>query len=137
PDAVPEADFMDQARSMLSSLVSVKRTTELLPTQSEVLIINVDEALEDNLKLTRWTILERDAVQYHRLMNENIELFRQYYSLDDAANHDFLSQLEALQKAEIKPEKPYIMGSLEMLRKIISKRDNAAEKPVGEDGNNV
>ncbi|MCP3687325.1 MAG: hypothetical protein GY784_02825, partial [Gammaproteobacteria bacterium] len=47
PDAVPEADFMDQARSMLSSLVSVKRTTELLPTQSEVLIINVDEALED------------------------------------------------------------------------------------------
>ncbi|MCP4188955.1 MAG: hypothetical protein GY763_15220 [Gammaproteobacteria bacterium] len=134
---VPEADFMDQAKSLLGSLVSVKRETDLPPTQTEALVINVGETLEDNLKLTRWSVLERDAIQYRRLMKENIELFRQYYNLDNAANHDFLSQLEALQKAEIKPEKPDIMGSLEMLRKIISKRDNAAEQPIGEDGDNV
>ncbi len=137
PDTTPEASFVDQAQSLLNSLVSVKRDTEPAPTQMEALIINVDETLEANLKLTRWSVLERDAVQYRRLMKENIELFRQYYNLDDAANHDFLSQLEALQKAEIKPEKPDIMGSLEMLREIISTRDNDVEQPVGEDGNNV
>ncbi|MCP4486672.1 MAG: hypothetical protein GY820_05030 [Gammaproteobacteria bacterium] len=136
-DAAAEADFVDWVRAFLGSQVKIEPDTELPPIQTETLIINVNETLEDNLKLTRWSVLERDVVQYRRLMKQNIELFRQYYNLDDAANHDFLSQLEALQKAEIKPEKPDILGSLEMLRKIISKRDDAADQPIGEDRDNV
>ena len=123
-------------KTFIGSLVSINRNTEAAPTQTEALIINVDEKLEDNLKLTRWAVLERDAFQYQRLMKENIELFQQFYNLDDAANHDFYSQLLDLQKAEIKPEKPDINGSLDMLKKIISKRDEA-EKILSEDANNV
>lgn len=132
-----EAGLEERVRSFLGSLVSIKRDTESPPTQTEALVINVGEKLEDNLKLTRWAVLERDAFQYQRLMKENIELFQQFYNLDDAANHDFYSQLQALQKAEIKPEKPDINGSLEMLKKIISKRDDAEEEIVSEGADNV
>ncbi len=137
--AVPSEDLSveERVRTFLSSLVSVKRDTGMAPTKTEALIINVDEKLEDNLKLTRWAVLERDAFQYQRLMKENIALFKQFYNLDDAANHDFYSQLQALQKAEIKPEKPDINGSLDMLRKIISKRDDAEQETSSEDADNV
>lgn len=135
---VPNQDigWLDQAETFVRSLVSIKRDTEAVPTQTEALIINVSEKLEDNLKLTRWAVLERDAFQYQRLMKENIELFQQFFNLDDAANNDFYSQLLELQKAEIKPEKPDINGSLEMLKKIISRRDEA-EKILSEDADNV
>lgn len=132
-----EASIEQQVKTFLSSLVSIKREKGAPPSQTEALIINVDETLEDNLKLTRWSVLERDAFQYRRLMKENIELFRQYYNLDNAANYDFFTELQALQKAEIKPEKPDINGSLEMLRKIMSKRDNEAEESVSEAVDNV
>lgn len=131
-----EVSIEEQVKTFLSSLVSVKRDATMPPTQTEALIINVDQILEDNLKLTRWSVLERDAFQYRRLMKENVDLFQQYYNLDDAANHDFYSQLQALKKAEIKPEKPYINGSLEMLKRIITKRDEA-EKITSEDADNV
>jgi uncharacterized protein HemX len=58
-------------------------------------------------------------------MEENVNLFKQYYDLDNAANYDFYSQLLELQKSQIKPEKPNISGSLEMLRHIISQRQLA------------
>ncbi len=132
-----EASIEERIRSFLGSLVSVKRDVDSPPTQTEALVINVGEKLEDNLKLTRWSVLERDAFQYQRLMKENVALFQQFYNLDDAANHDFYSQLKALQKAEIKPEKPDINGSLEMLRKIISKRSDAEENKVRGDADNV
>ncbi len=131
-----EVSIEEQVKTFFSSLVSVTRETTMPPTQTEALIINVEQILEDNLKLTRWSVLERDAFQYSRLMKENVELFKQYYNLDNAANHDFYSQLQALQKAEIKPEKPDINGSLEMLKRIISKRDEA-EKIINEDADNV
>lgn len=127
----------DRVRKFLSSLVSVKRGVEMPPTNTEALIINISEKLEDNLKLTRWSVLERDAFQYKRLMKENVELFGQFYNLDDAANHDFYSQLQALQQAEIKPEKPDISGSQKMLRKIITKRENADQQLTNGDGDNV
>lgn len=135
-DEVAE-NLPDRVRNFLSSLVSVKRGVEMAPTNTEALIINISEKLEDNLKLTRWTVLERDASQYKRLMKENVELFEQFYNLDDAANDDFYSQLQALQKAEIKPEKPDISGSQQMLRKIITKRENADQELINGDGDNV
>ena len=129
--------LQDRARKFLDSLISVKRGVEMAPTKTEALIINIGERLEDNLKLTRWAVLERDAFQYKRLMKQNVELFQQFYNLDDAANHDFHSQLQALQQSEIKPEKPDINGSLEMLRKIITKREEADQQQITGDGDNV
>ena len=69
-------------------------------------------------------MLERDSFQYQRLMEDNVRLFKQYYDLDNAANYEFYSQLLELQKAEVKPEKPDINGSLQLLKKIINKRKN-------------
>ncbi len=132
-----DLSLQERVSDFFGSLVSVKRDVDMAPTKTEALIINVGEKLEDNLKLTRWAVLERDAFQYKRLMKENIELFKQFYNLDDAANHDFYSQLQALQQAEIKPEKPDINGSLEMLRKIITKREDAEQDSGSGDGDNV
>jgi len=110
--------------NFLTSLVKINKS-ETMSVPIESLAIDVKEMLENNLKLTRWTVLERDAFQYKRLMEENINLFKQYYDLDNAANHDFYSQLLELQKSQIKPEKPNISRSLEMLRHIISQRQLA------------
>ncbi len=132
-----EMDVEQRVRTFLSSLVRINPDTDIAPTNTEALIINVSEKLEDNIKLTRWAVLERNAVQYKRLMSENIAVFKEFYNLDDAANHDFYSQLQALQKSEIKPEKPDINGSLDMLRKIISKRDAAEQNTSSEDADNV
>ena len=135
-----DVGLMEKIKSYLlnfvNSLYTVKEVTTSPPTKTEALVLNVGEALEDGLKLTRWSVLERDAFQYRRLMQENINLFQQYYNLDDAANHDFYSQLQELQKAEIKPEKPDINGSLEMLKKIISKRNDTVEEVTHEDADN-
>ena len=131
-----EASIEEQVTTFLNSLISVKRETDMPPTQTEALVINVSDTLEDSLKLTRWSVLERDAFQFKRLMKVNIELFEGYYNLDDAANNDFYTQLKELQKAEIKPEKPDINGSLEMLKKIISKRDDNVEEISSGDVNN-
>lgn len=124
----PDPNIRQRVVDFFKSLVSVKRDVEMAPTKTEALVINVPEKLEDNLKLSRWSVLERDAFQYKRLMKENVELFSQFYNLDDAANNDFYSQLLTLQQAELKPEKPDISGSLDMLRKIISKREQNEEQ---------
>jgi len=114
----------ERMMNFLTSLVKINKS-ETMSVPIESLAIDVKEMLENNLKLTRWTVLERDAFQYKRLMEENINLFKQYYDLDNAANHDFYSQLLELQKSQIKPEKPNISRSLEMLRHIISQRQLA------------
>ena len=120
--------------SFFTSLVTV-RQNEFEPTKTEALIVDVEEILETNLKLTRWTVLERDEFQYSQLMKENVEIFKQYYNLENAANSDFYNQLLELQKAEVKPQKPDISGSLEMLKRIISRRQQApAEVGIQEAG---
>jgi len=128
--------FEERAMNFLTSLVKVNKS-EALPTQIEPLAIDIEEILENNLKLTRWTVLERDAFQYKRLMDENISYFKQYYDLDNAANHDFYSQLLQLQKSQIKPEKPNISGSLEMLRHIISRRQLAPGDDLEQEAGDV
>ena len=123
PDEMAEIGLEQRIRTFLESLVSVRRDDATPPTRTEALIVDVGQTLEDNLKLTRWSVLERDAFQYRRLMQENVDLFREFYNLDDAANHDFYTELQALQKAEISPEKPDIGGSFLLLRKIIAQRE--------------
>lgn len=120
------AAIADRVKTFFSTLVTVKRNSAE-PTTTEALIINIEEILDSNLKLTRWTVLERDDFQYRQLMQENIRLFKQYYDLDNAANNDFYNQLLQLQKSPIKPEKPAIDGSLQLLKKIITQRQNAPD----------
>jgi uroporphyrin-3 C-methyltransferase len=126
----------ERAMSFLSSLVTIKQDDNL-PTQTEALVIDIEEVLETNLKLTRWTVLERDAFQYSRLMDENVKLFKQYYDLDNAANYDFYAQLLQLQKSKIKPGKPDINGSLEMLKFIIQKRQQAPTEQLTQEEDNA
>lgn len=121
--------------SFIAAQVSVKKD-ESPPTRTEALVIDIEQTLEDNLKLTRWSVLERDNFQFKNLMEENLRLFKQYYNLDNAANYDFYSQLAELQKSTLKPEKPDISGSLELLKRIISKRENAPQQTESEGGEN-
>jgi uroporphyrin-3 C-methyltransferase len=134
PADAADQTINERVMSFISSLVTVKQS-DSLPTRTEALIIDVEEILENNLKLTRWTVLERDEFQYSQLMKENLRLFEQYYDLENAANNDFYTQLLQLQKSSVKPPKPDINGSLEMLKHIISKREQApveTEKEAGD-----
>jgi len=121
-----DATIEQKVTSFFTSLVTVKRSTAE-PTNTEALIVNIKEIMDSNLKLTRWTVLERDDFQYRQLMLENIRLFKQYYNLDNAANNDFYVQLLQLKKSVIKPTKPAINGSLQLLNNIISQRQNAPD----------
>ena len=135
-----ERSLLDSAKSFFAKLYTIKRN-DMKPTATEALIINIDEIMESNLKLTRWTVLERDDFQYRQLMQENVGLFKQYYDLDNAANNDFYTQLLQLQKSPIKPQKPSINGSLQLLKSILSRRQNAPDAnqtgKTGEAADNV
>ena len=103
------------------------------PSEIEANSADVGASLEDNLKLARWAVLERDASQYQLLLEQSLRLFREFYDLDNAANHDFMTQLQDLQKMVLKTEKPDITGSLRELQRILSQRENApstAPKPA-------
>jgi uncharacterized protein HemX len=139
-----DATIEEKVISFFTSLVTVKHNAAqptATTTTTKALIVNIEEIMEGNLKLTRWTVLERDDYQYRQLMLENIRLFEQYYDLDDAANNDFYAQLLQLQKSVIKPIKPTISGSLQLLNNIISQRQNApdavAPESVNEAADNV
>ena len=122
-------DWFDRFSAFIDSLVVVRNeATE--PSEIEANIIDVGETLQDNLKLARWAVLERDARQYQLLLEQSLRLFREFYDLDNAANSDFMSQLQDLQKMVLKPEKPDISGSLYELQRILSQRENAPSEPV-------
>jgi len=132
----PDQTIDERVVSFFTSLVTI-RQNEFQPTTTEALIIDVEEILETNLKLTRWTVLERDEFQYSQLMKENVRLFKQYYNLENAANNDFYTQLLQLQKAEVKPQKPDISGSLELLKRIISRRQQAPAEAQDQEAGDV
>jgi uroporphyrin-3 C-methyltransferase len=135
-DAGPvDQTITERVVSFITSQVSLKKE-DSPPTQTEALVVDIEQTMEDNLKLTRWTVLERDNFQFRQLMEENLRLFKQFYNLDDAANYDFYTQLLELQKATVKPEKPDISGSLELLKRIISKRENAPQQVESEGAEN-
>ncbi len=125
PEAEAEGDLLDRVNRVVEQLVTIRYEGDRQPTAVEASIVNVGETLEDNLKLARWAVLDRDAAQYRELIDETLRLFREFYDLDDAANGDFLDQLLELQKMQLKPEKPDITGSLRELQRILSQRENA------------
>ncbi len=120
--------FDQQALEFIKSLVTIKTQKPEQKAVEQTTAIDIAAKLEDNLKLTRWTVLERDDFQYRRLMVENVELFKQYYDLENAANADFYDSLQQLQKSPIKPELPDIGGSLQLLREIVKKREGEAQQ---------
>jgi uroporphyrin-3 C-methyltransferase len=125
PVAIEAAqDWFERFRVFIDSLVKVRNVvTE--PSEIEANIVDVGETLQDNLKLARWAVLERDARQYQLLLEQSLRLFGEFYDLDNAANNEFMTQLQELQKMVLKPEKPDITGSLYELQRILSQRENA------------
>lgn len=126
PAAPEPQDWLDKIDRFVDSLISV-RYEDAAPTEIEANVANVSETLEDNLKLARWAVLDRDAYQYAQLIEQSLRLVREFYDLDNAANHDFMRQLQDLQKTQLRPEKPDITGSLRELQRILSQRENAPE----------
>jgi uncharacterized protein HemX len=119
----PDLPLDQRVMNFLGSLVTIKKKDSTASDVSEVTqIIDVRQKLEDNLKLTRWTILERDARQFDQLMAENVQLFSDYYNLENAANADFFDSLLQLQKSSLKAVFPDISGSLRLLKEIQQKR---------------
>lgn len=117
-------DWFDRFIAFVDSLVEVRNEiTE--PSEIEASIVDVGASLADNLKLARWAVLERDARQYHLLLEQSLRLFAEFYDLDNAANSEFMAQLQDLQKMVLKPDKPDITGSLYELQRILSQRENA------------
>ena len=130
PQVSPPEDWRDRLSAFIESLVEVRHESAP-PTAVEAEVADVSETLEDNLKLARWAVLDRDARQYAELIDRSLRLLREYYDLDNAANHDFMSELQALQKMQLRPQKPDITGSLRQLREIMSRRENAPEPATG------
>ncbi len=137
-DAAPAApavkepqNWLDKIDQFVDSLISV-RYEDAAPTEVEANVINVGETLEDNLKLARWAVLDRDAYQYAQLIEQSLRLVREFYDLDNAANNDFIRQLQDLQKTQLRPEKPAITASLRELQRILSQRENAPEPAAPE-----
>ncbi len=132
PQPAPESQsWLDRLSSFIESLFSISYE-KTQPSKVEANVLNVGETLEDNLKLARWAVLDRDGYQYARLIEQSLQLFREFYDLDNAANQDFMKQLQDLQKMQLKPEKPDIDGSLRELQRILSQRKNAPQPTAPE-----
>ena len=128
----PNRPLQQKIIDFVGSLVTIK-TDQPRPSatpRAATAIIDVKQDLEDNLKLTRWALLERDDFQYKKLMQQNVEMFKQYYDLNQAANAEFYDELLKLQKATIKPQLPDISGSLRLLQEIEKKRESAPQQAV-------
>ncbi len=128
PPVEADQNLLDRFNVYIDSLVEY-RNERADPSEIEASIVGIGDTLEDNLKLARWAVLERDAGQYGRLIDQSLRLTREFYDLDNAVNHDFLKQLQDLQKMQLKPEKPDITGSLRELQRILSQRKNAPVEP--------
>lgn len=121
----PNLPLDQKIKNFVNSLVTIKGSKPEIKKREQTAIIDVKEKLEDNLKLTRWSVLERNAFQYGQLMQQNVELFKEYYDLENAVNADFYDALLGLQKSSLKPDLPDINGSLRLLREIIKKREDS------------
>ena len=136
--ADPKRPLQQKVMDFVKSLVTIKTDQpRAKPASAQADIIDVGQQLEDNLKLTRWALLDRDAFQYSRLMQQNVKMFKQYYDLNNAANAEFYDELLKLQKASIKPQLPDISGSLKLLKEIEQRRESAPQqvtKPEADNG---
>ena len=131
-EAMPadDASWRERVSAFFNSLVEV-RQEDVPPTPIEASVVNVGDAIADNLKLARWAVLERDNRQYRQLIADSVLLFREFYDLDNAANAEVLGDLERLAQTPLVAEKPDISGSLLELQRILAQRE-AAPTSAGE-----
>ncbi len=125
-----DASWRERVSAFFNSLVEV-RQEDVPPTPIEASVVNVGDAIADNLKLARWAVLERDNRQYRQLIADSVLLFREFYDLDNAANAEVLGDLERLAQTPLVAEKPDISGSLLELQRILAQRE-AEPSPTGE-----
>jgi uroporphyrin-3 C-methyltransferase len=136
PDVEDKRGYDQKAIDFVKSLVTIKTSKPEIKQSQQTIIVDVAEKLEDNLKLTRWSLLERDVFQYDRLMKDNVELFEQYYDLENAANSDFYESLLDLQKSSLKPDLPDIGESLRLLKLIQQQRENNVKPEAQQESDN-
>lgn len=125
-----DASWRERVSTFFNSLVEV-RQEDTPPTPIEASVVNVGDAIIDNLKLARWAVLDRDNRQYRQLIDDSLRLFREFYDLDNAANADVLAQLERLAQTPLVADKPDISGSLLELQRILAQRE-AEPQPAAE-----
>lgn len=122
-----------KALAWLRSLVRIKRNDHVATPVEQALGPDAAERIEDNLKLIRWAILDRDSFQYRKLVDETLQLFEQYYDQEQSANADFHRSLLRLKKADLEPVLPDIGGSLRLLREIAQQRERVVENRSADD----
>ncbi len=122
-ETAAEPRWDQKALAFLRSLVRIKRNDDKATPVEQTLALDVAERIEDNLKLIRWAILDRDDFQYRKLVDETLQLFEQYYDREQAANADFHRSLLRLKQAELEPALPDISGSLRLLKEIEKRRE--------------
>lgn len=116
--------WLDRLQQFFNSLFDIRKEA-VKPGRTDSSVYDATETLMGNFTLARWAVIERNESQFRRLVDSSIDVFRKYYSLDDNLNQAFFSEMQELQKMVIKPELPDINGSLQLLRFILEKRDNA------------
>lgn len=113
--------WRDQISQFMMGLVKVEPLKKSIATPV-VTLINVVNTLEENLKLAKWAVLERDQQQYVRLIKQSNALFKQYFNANNKYHAEINAELERLLTLEIRPKLPDISNSLSLLKTIMAKK---------------
>lgn len=124
-------NWQSEMTQWAKGLISVKRQKST-QTFDQTTSINIHETLDENLKLAKWAVLERNQAQFESLMGQNIDLFQQYFDLDDPYHQEILQSMSALSKQTVQPELPDITKSLIQLKKIIAYQESIGKAVLEE-----
>ncbi len=126
-----DAPWQEQVISFVKGLVKVETLKSSISIES-VGIVDVLSSLEEKLKLAKWAVLERDASQYHQLIEQSTSLLKQYYDEKNNYHVELYHELVRLNHLEIRPTLPDISHSLLKLKAIMLKKQHTlkTEKPV-------
>lgn len=125
------ASWQQQVVQFVKGLVKVAPLQKSLSVPS-VNLIDAINTLEEKLKLAKWAVLERDQRQYHQLMQQSQQLFKQYFDENNNYHHEVNVELERLLNLEIRPELPDISGSLLLLKATMLKKEHAVIKEISQ-----
>ncbi len=123
------APWQQQVMQFVKGLVKVEPLQKSLSIPS-VNLIDAINSLEEKLKLAKWAVLERDQRQYHQLMEDSNQLFKQYFDENNNYHQEVNVELERLLGLEIRPELPDISASLMLLKAIMIKKEHLVIKEI-------
>lgn len=124
----PTAPWQEQAVQFIKGLVKVEPLKKSIATPA-VSLINAVNTLEENLKLAKWAVLERDQQQYQQLVAQSHVLFKRYFDANNNYHTETNNELERLLTLEIRPKLPDISGSLTVLKAIMTKKEHQVTIP--------